>query len=105
MSIWNRLLGIREADEIEKTENPDSSKYAFADIEVGNKDVISDIGALRYDGAVFHKNSKNELNEFLDTVDYVCGHNFIHHDAKYLFPDGKFKWRLVDTLYMSPLSI
>ena len=103
MSIWNRLLGIREADEIEKTENPDSSKYAFADIEVGNKDVISDIGALRYDGAVFHKNSKNELNEFLDTVDYVCGHNFIHHDAKYLFPDGKFKWRLVDTLYMSPI--
>lgn len=36
-------------------------------------------------------------------VDYVCGHNIIHHDAKYLFKEGVHQWILVDTLYVSPL--
>lgn len=40
---------------------------------------------------------------FIRDVDYVCGHNIIHHDAKYLFGEEAHKWILVDTLYMSPL--
>ena len=88
----------------EKNVSYDSLRYAFIDLEVGVKDsVIHDIGALRYDDAVFHKAAKQELLQFLSDVDYLCGHNIIHHDAKYLFKDEPCRWLLVDTLYVSPL--
>lgn len=78
--------------------------YAIVDVEIGLKDhKIHDIGALRDDGATYHKTSKEELFEFLNEADYICGHNIIHHDAKYLFTDKTCRWRLVDTLYISPL--
>lgn len=81
-----------------------TSRYAIVDVEVGLKDhKIHDIGALRQDGATFHKASKEELFGFLRDTDYLCGHNIIHHDAKYLFPDKACRWTLVDTLYVSPL--
>ena len=78
---------------------------------------IHDIGALRHDGATYHGASKEELLRFLETseVDFICGHNIVHHDAKYLFDENCSKtegssdspnipkWNLVDTLYMSPL--
>lgn len=113
MSIWNRLFGIKSTDDRDKdkvtgndfvsvSRNP--SHYTIVDVEVGiNDDKIHDIGAVRYDGAVFHKASKNELFDFLSDTDYVCGHNIIHHDAKYLFGNEECQWVLVDTLYMSPL--
>ena len=86
------------------TPSYDASRFAFVDVEVGFKDhKIHDIGAVRYDGAFFHKASKIELLDFLKNVDYVCGHNIIHHDAKYLFGEKTYRWLLVDTLYMSPL--
>lgn len=79
-------------------------QYAFIDVEVGMNDhKIHDIGALRYNGAVYHGCSKDELMQFLQGMKFVCGHNIIHHDAKYLFPDGECRWTLVDTLYFSPL--
>ena len=78
--------------------------YAIVDVEVGLKDnKIHDIGAVRHDGAVFHKASKVDLLAFLQGVEYVCGHNIIHHDAKYLFVDNHMDFKLVDTLYMSPI--
>lgn len=81
-----------------------TSRYAIVDVEVGLKDhKIHDIGALRQDGATFHKASKEELFDFLRDTDYLCGHNIIHHDAKYLFSDKPCRWTLVDTLYISPL--
>ena len=89
MPIWSRLINIR---------------YAIVDVEVGLKNhKIHDIGALRHDGATYHKASKKELFEFLSGTDYVCGHNIIHHDAKYLFANKTCQWILVDTLYISPL--
>ena len=79
-------------------------RYAIVDVEIGLTDHrVHDIGALRYDGAIFHKASKEELLPFLERVEYLCGHNIIHHDAKYLFEDRQIPWRLVDTLYLSPL--
>ena len=76
-------------------------RYALIDVEVGLKDhKIHDIGALRDDNAVYHKASKKELFEFLNDVDYICGHNIIHHDAKYLFADEPCHWQLVVTLYL-----
>ncbi|MGN0311048.1 MAG: RecQ family ATP-dependent DNA helicase [Bacteroides sp.] len=82
-----------------------SSRYAFVDVEVGIKDrKIHDIGAIRWDGAFFHSANKRELMDFLQEVEYVCGHNIIHHDAHYLFDkETSSHYSLVDTLYMSPL--
>lgn len=81
-----------------------SPRYAIIDVEIGLKDhKIHDIGAIRYDEAQFHEASKDALLEFLQDVDYLCGHNIIHHDAKHLFANHTCDWKLVDTLYLSPL--
>ena len=86
------------------SENGVLIRYAVVDIEVGISDKrIHDIGAYRYDGAIYHKVSKNEIYDFLNGVEYVCGHNIIHHDAKYLFDESPSQWVMVDTLYLSPL--
>ena len=111
MSIWNKLWGIKNSDGTANVSGNntvpkkyDASKYAVIDAEVGITDrKIHDIGAIRYDGAIFHKASKERLLDFLNGVDYVCGHNIIHHDAKYLFNEYIPAYLLVDTLYMSPL--
>ena len=111
MSIWGKIIGIWNADGFDKAVGDEISpvpheppRYAIVDVEVGLKDrKIHDIGALRDDGATYHKTSRKELLTFLDETNYLCGHNIIHHDAKYLFPDGKCRWVLVDTLYVSPL--
>jgi ATP-dependent DNA helicase RecQ len=78
--------------------------WAIVDVEVSLSDhKIHDIGALRYDGAIYHGNNKEELLTFLRNVKYLCGHNIINHDAKYLFGHESCNWVLVDTLYVSPL--
>ena len=80
------------------------AKLAVVDVEVGISDHrIHDIGAVRHDGSVFHQSSKEGLLEFLENVDFVCGHNIIHHDVRYLFDDSTPRWFFVDTLYVSPL--
>lgn len=111
MSIWSRLIGNKKAENTNNvishniaSASYDSLRYAIVDVEIGLKDhKIHDIGAIRYDGAIYHKTSKEELFEFLKDADYVCGHNIIHHDAKYLFTGKTYRWLLVDTLYISPL--
>jgi len=82
----------------------DASRFAIVDVEVGIDDrKVHDIGAVRWDGAVMHSADKKELMKFLKEVDYVCGHNIIRHDAKYLFDGKESRWAFVDTLYLSPL--
>ena len=111
MSIWSKIKEFMDADGRNSTINKeeshnsyDSSRYAIIDVEVGLKDnKIHDIGALRYDNAIFHNASKKEFYDFINNVDYLCGHNIIHHDIKYLFGSEQHRWQLVDTLYMSPL--
>lgn len=102
MSIFSLLFGQKGNDIT--PQRRDAGNYAIVDAEVSLKDNrVHDIGAWRHDGAVFHKASKTELTDFLQGEDFVCGHNIVHHDAKHLFPNGKYRWVLVDTLYMSPL--
>lgn len=105
MSFWRKVigsLGDRRPSNAEVSR--DASRWAFVDVEVGLKDKrIHDIGILRWDDAKFHSGRKKEAKEFLDGVDFICGHNVVHHDVKYLFGDEHIPWGLVDTLYMSPL--
>lgn len=112
MAIWNRLWGTKHNNNkanIVGNEGVGASntllRYAFVDTEIGGKNhQVHDIGALRSDGAIFHQASKAELLNFLRDVDFICGHNIVHHDAKYLFThDEQQQWHLVDTLYLSPL--
>lgn len=108
MSFWNRIIntfnGAENRSARSREASYDASRYCFVDVEVGLRDKkIHDIGALRWDGAVFHSANKQELMDFLKGVDFVCGHNIINHDAKYLFGEEKYNWLLVDTLYLSPL--
>lgn len=111
MSIWGKIIRSISMPEMQNAfgrrseeESHDASRYAFVDVEVGlNDHKIHDIGAIRYDGAVFHSSNKKDLIRFLKGVDFICGHNIVNHDARYLFGDTRQRWILVDTLYVSPL--
>ena len=106
MSFWDKIIkSISVArNSVTESVSRDSSRYAFVDVEVGLKDYrIHDIGAFRWDRAIFHSTNKSELLLFLKDVEFVCGDNIIHHDAKYLFGGVAHQWMLVDTLYVSPL--
>lgn len=105
MSFWTNLIGLTKSSNAARSNTTlDASRYAFVDSEVGMHDgKVHDIGAVRHDGTTYHKPSKDGLINFLNGIDFVCGHNIIHHDAKYLFGDKAYDWELVDTLFMSPL--
>ena len=79
---------------------------SFFDTEIGVQDkIIYDIGVLRSDGATMHTASVSDFSTFISASDWICGHNVIHHDIKYLPNDigEKFKDKIIDTLYLSPL--
>ena len=62
-----------------------NKKIVFLDTEVGVADkIIHDIGAVCSDGAVFHASSLHDFVKFISGVGFVCGHNIIHHDLKYI---------------------
>lgn len=110
MSFWSKIIesisgeGNSLSSQKQVGVSGDTSRYAAVDVEVGIKDrKIHDIGAWRWDGATFHRADKRALMGFLKNVDYICGHNIIHHDAKYLFGEVSHRWILIDTLYVSPL--
>lgn len=91
MSIWDRILGNRDVDRSVSAYQQDvahdrkASLLAFVDIEYSLRDKkIHDIGALKYGDAMFHETSKDKLLEFLNGIDYLCGHNIVNHDAKHL---------------------
>lgn len=76
----------------------------FIDSEITNEGIIADLGAVK-ETAQFHSANKQEFSEFVKDSDFVCGHNIIHHDLKYL--NGLFNanspQNYIDTLYLSPL--
>jgi ATP-dependent DNA helicase RecQ len=81
---------------------------AFIDTEVDpNSKKILDIGGVSSDKAKFHSPSLTEFKEFIQPAEYLCGHNIIEHDKKYLDKwigiDLNNKYKFIDTLYLSPL--
>lgn len=76
-------------------------KVVFIDIEVTNDtNHIVDIGAVNTNKEFFHDASIDAFMEFIADADYLCGHNIIEHDLKYLPVKEK---KVIDTLYWSPL--
>lgn len=81
---------------------------AFIDTEIEPLSrKILDIGSVRSDGSLFHKNSLAEFISFLNGSQYVCGHNILNHDIKYvgnaLTDAGINPENIIDTLFLSPL--
>lgn len=66
---------------------------------------IFDIGVVKNDGACFHKSSTSDFARFIKGVDFVCGHNILNHDIKYIgnILEKAGVQAVVDTLYLSPL--
>jgi ATP-dependent DNA helicase RecQ len=57
----------------------------FIDTEIEPmKGKILDIGAIKENGSQFHKASLGDFAQFLEGDDYVCGHNILNHDIKYV---------------------
>ena len=82
------------------------SIISFIDTEVGIDDKkIHDIGAVRDDKSIFHSTSISDFEIFISGSEYLCGHNIIHHDLKYLKPvlNPLHDIKAIDTLYLSPL--
>jgi len=83
-------------------------QITFLDTEIQPKTgKILDIGAIKESGETFHSNSIDELRRFLSNSEYICGHNIIDHDVKYLRKviddDIIAGYKYVDTLFLSPL--
>lgn len=80
----------------------------FIDTEIDPKNgSIRDLGAINEDGAIFHENSIHRFVDYLKGTSFICGHNILNHDIKYvsqyLDEAGLTHLQIIDTLYLSPL--
>lgn len=81
-------------------------KVVFIDTEIGiNDKKIHDLGAVTGNDNCFHSNSLYDFCAFINGADFICGHNIIHHDLKYIETalGEKINIKAIDTLYLSPL--
>ena len=81
---------------------------AFIDTEVSLKSQkILDIGGVKDNGNSFHSNSITEFISFIKGTRFICGHNILNHDLKYLHEaltnSGINHLSIIDTLFLSPL--
>src|SRR5699024_6108418 len=80
----------------------------FFDTEIDprNKRVV-DFGGIKENESFYHKSSKAGFFKFAKGSQYICGHNIIDHDLKYIgkgFKEAGFDPKnVIDTLYLSPL--
>ncbi len=84
------------------------NSIAFIDTEIEPESgKILDIGSIKDNGASFHETSVAEFIRFLSGTRFVCGHNILNHDIKYigkaLNDAGVNSANIIDTLFLSPL--
>lgn len=85
-----------------------AKSIAFIDTEVDPATGrIFDFGGLYANGPSFHSASRDDFLRFLASAEFVCGHNILDHDLKYIrksLASGQtFDYAPIDTLYLSPL--
>lgn len=91
-----------------KGELRNNSSVIFIDTEIEPvKGKILDIGSIKEDDSCFHKTSLIDFIQFIKGSEYICGHNILNHDIKYigsaLKDAGIAIADIIDTLYLSPL--
>lgn len=82
------------------------SRIVFIDTEVDSKtNQVLDYGAINASQNKLHTKSKNEFAAFVRDNRFICGHNIIAHDLKYIsdIVDRSNIKFAIDTLYISPL--
>lgn len=83
------------------------AEIAFLDTEITAQHHIVDFGCVTTNGRQYHGSSVIECMDLLRGCDFICGHNVIHHDLKYLklalSEVGIASENVIDTLYLSPL--
>jgi len=81
-------------------------QITFIDTEIDPKSgKILDIGAVTNDGRLFHQPSVSDFVQFVHGTEFVCGHNILNHDIKYIgknLVEAGVK-AVADTLHFSPL--
>ena len=81
-------------------------KIAFIDCEISKNGKILDLGAYKEEGISFHKADVKQFCDFIKKSDFLCGHNIVRHDYKYLkkyLESFFYKPIIVDTLPVAPL--
>ena len=81
---------------------------SFIDLEVqADSGKVLDYGAIKSSGATHHGSVPGAFSEFLSGTDFVCGHNLIDHDSRYISEMlnslSITSDRLIDTLPLSAL--
>jgi len=81
---------------------------AFIDAEIDPKSGrILDLGSTKTDGSTFHESSIPGFLQFVKEAQWLCGHNILNHDLKFIGPAltsaGLNSIKSIDTLYLSPL--
>ncbi len=84
------------------------TSITFLDLEVDPKRLkVLDYGAIKSDGSKFHSTNAREFKAFINGSTYICGHNLIAHDQRFishLLDDlGISSDYFIDTLLLSPL--
>ena len=84
----------------------DTITFIDTEIEPGSGKIL-DLGGIKNDGGTFHSGSTTAFVEFLKGTRFVCGHNILNHDVKYirhlLEQTNIHADNIIDTLYLSPL--
>ena len=78
----------------------------FVDSEISTENgTIKDLGAITSNGDQFHSAKKADFSKFVSGAEYICGHNLLHHDLKYIgeLLNTTNPPTIIDTLYISPL--
>lgn len=81
---------------------------AFIDTEIDphNRRIL-DIGSIKDNGSSFHSASVADFIIFLKGTAFICGHNIINHDLKYIQKAVNYaginELNVIDTLFLSPL--
>lgn len=81
---------------------------SFIDTEIDSQTGKAlDFGCINGDGNIFHQRSATAFSAFIKGSKFICGHNIIDHDIKYIGQlidlAGISNDLVIDTLYLSPL--
>lgn len=82
-----------------------NNKIIFIDSEISLRNhKIDDLGAIKENGDIFHSPDIRSFAAFIQEGNFLCGHNIVHHDLKYLAEHiAVDSFTSIDTLYLSPL--
>ena len=81
-------------------------KIVFIDTEIDiDSGRVGDFGAVDSDESQLHTSSESYFSEFIKGNEFICGHNILAHDLKYIEKavDASGISYAVDTLTLSPL--